>query len=242
MPPKKANANTKPAWYAVKIGRVPGVYRTWDECQAQVHKVPGAVFKKFDAEWEAQVFAGLRPNLVSQPEVVPLSRVGPCLYVDGSCKVGEEEAAYASVVDQDGRDVLPDHAAALLADMTLVRRPDLPVGPRLVIEARFDDVAQQQNNGAELLAAVAGLRIALSAAKPSAERDDDQSLAWPRVLSDSTLIVQHWSRKCKAPHMDPRKAAYVRELIALRAAFEARGGQLLHISGGDNLADLGFHR
>lgn len=33
--------------YAVKVGAVPGLYSTWDECKKQVHGYPGAVFKKF---------------------------------------------------------------------------------------------------------------------------------------------------------------------------------------------------
>ena len=35
------------AIYAVRIGRTPGVYKTWDECKEQTQGYPGAVFKKF---------------------------------------------------------------------------------------------------------------------------------------------------------------------------------------------------
>ncbi|THH17906.1 hypothetical protein EW146_g2995 [Bondarzewia mesenterica] len=37
----------KPAFYAVKKGRVPGIYETWDECQVQVKGFSGPIFKKF---------------------------------------------------------------------------------------------------------------------------------------------------------------------------------------------------
>ena len=32
--------------YSVTKGRIPGLYKTWEECKAQVDKFPGAVFKK----------------------------------------------------------------------------------------------------------------------------------------------------------------------------------------------------
>lgn len=44
------------SYYAVREGRQPGVYRTWADCQAQVSKHSGAVFKKFDTQAEAEEF------------------------------------------------------------------------------------------------------------------------------------------------------------------------------------------
>lgn len=43
-------------FYAVKVGLVPGVYETWEECKAQVHQVKGAVFRSFPSRDEAEVF------------------------------------------------------------------------------------------------------------------------------------------------------------------------------------------
>ena len=34
-------------YYAVKKGKKPGIYETWEECKAQVHGYKGAEFKKF---------------------------------------------------------------------------------------------------------------------------------------------------------------------------------------------------
>ena len=46
----------KNKYYAVRKGRIPGIYRTWSECQKQVTGYPGAVFKGFVTEEEAQSF------------------------------------------------------------------------------------------------------------------------------------------------------------------------------------------
>ena len=43
-------------FYAVRIGRVPGVYKSWAECSEQVFKFPGAKYKKFSTLSLAQEF------------------------------------------------------------------------------------------------------------------------------------------------------------------------------------------
>lgn len=45
-------------YYAVKVGRIPGVYETWDDCQKQTNGYSGAVFKSFPTRAEAQEFIG----------------------------------------------------------------------------------------------------------------------------------------------------------------------------------------
>ena len=47
-------------YYAVRIGREPGIYLTWDDCKAQVDKFPGAIYKSFKTMEEAEKFAGLK--------------------------------------------------------------------------------------------------------------------------------------------------------------------------------------
>lgn len=43
-------------YYAVKIGKVPGIYDSWEECQANVSGVSGAIFKSFRSLEEAENF------------------------------------------------------------------------------------------------------------------------------------------------------------------------------------------
>lgn len=47
---------SKQKFYAVRRGLVPGVYRSWAECQENVNGFPGAIFKSFDTEEEALAF------------------------------------------------------------------------------------------------------------------------------------------------------------------------------------------
>lgn len=45
--------------YAVKVGKKPGIYDTWDECKANTDGYPGAVFKGFTSREEAQKYLGI---------------------------------------------------------------------------------------------------------------------------------------------------------------------------------------
>lgn len=48
-------------YYAVKQGKVPGVYLSWEECKAQVHGYSGAIYKSFPTAEAAMAFvAGQR--------------------------------------------------------------------------------------------------------------------------------------------------------------------------------------
>ena len=45
-------------YYAVKVGKVTGVFETWEECEASVKGYPGALYKSFKSEAEAYAYMG----------------------------------------------------------------------------------------------------------------------------------------------------------------------------------------
>lgn len=45
-------------YYVVKIGKVPGIYLSWDECKQNTDGFPGAVFKGFATIQEAEEYLG----------------------------------------------------------------------------------------------------------------------------------------------------------------------------------------
>lgn len=45
-------------YYAVRAGKTPGIYTSWDACKAMVHGYPGAVYKSFKTRAEAEAFLG----------------------------------------------------------------------------------------------------------------------------------------------------------------------------------------
>jgi ribonuclease HI len=45
-----------PSFYAIAKGKIPGVYKSWEEAKKQIEGVKGAKFKKFSSEQEARDF------------------------------------------------------------------------------------------------------------------------------------------------------------------------------------------
>lgn len=154
-----------------------------------------------------------------------------CIYVDGGHNKFTGKVAFASCVDSKSKCLLTKYSH-YFEDIT-EKVVDLPVGTRTVHISNFNDVTSQQNNGAELMAMMAGLRIALTTKK------------YNLIYSDSSLVIDYWSkslRKNQEKGKDPEKVKIIREVISLRAQFEKMGGRIEKISGADNLADLGFHK
>ena len=72
-------------FYAVKVGRTPGVYTTWNDAKNEVNGYSGAVYKSFPTLTQAQQF--IDPNYspavpISQPPVSRLHSI--MVYTDGS--------------------------------------------------------------------------------------------------------------------------------------------------------------
>lgn len=75
----------KKKYYAVKKGKTPGIYCTWEECKAQVEGYSGAVFKGFVTEEEAEQYMG--EDSTSSIDFQNLSPGEALAYVDGSYNV-----------------------------------------------------------------------------------------------------------------------------------------------------------
>jgi len=74
---KKGKYNKKLRWwYAVKIGRNPGVYKSWKECRKQIISFPYARYKKFTSYKEATEFCLGISSSNSQQNLEQLSEEG----------------------------------------------------------------------------------------------------------------------------------------------------------------------
>ncbi len=49
-------------YYAVKIGKTPGIYYTWEDCKANVNGYPGALYKSFKTIQEANDYMGIHSD------------------------------------------------------------------------------------------------------------------------------------------------------------------------------------
>lgn len=85
------------------------------------------------------------------------------------------------------------------------------------------------NNYGELLASKYALEIAL-----------DKDIK--KIFGDSKLILDYWSKGFIKKEVGEETVSLAKEVQKLRYEFEKKGGQMFHISGGSNPADLGFHK
>lgn len=77
----KGNANTMP-FFAVRIGKNPGIYSCWEDCNNQVKGVSNARFKKFQSRQEAEAFLSQKscegsPTSISPPSSPSARNLSP---------------------------------------------------------------------------------------------------------------------------------------------------------------------
>ena len=72
-------------YYAVRQGRSPGIYRTWEECKVQVHGYKEAAYKSFPSLKEAEAFMKNQQESIPSPSDGWIREEGTLTaYVDGS--------------------------------------------------------------------------------------------------------------------------------------------------------------
>ena len=116
----------KKKFYVVWNGLTPGIYLSWDDCQAQIKGVKGAVYKSFDSKEEAErayaspAYEYIAPSNSNsaKPASSPLDfgpfgrrpsvggmRGGPALAVDAACSGNPGPMEYRGVYLGDGKEI-----------------------------------------------------------------------------------------------------------------------------------------
>lgn len=85
----------KKFFYAVKVGKIPGIYNTWEECKSQVDGFSGAIYKKFSTEREALEFIEGNANIQFDEDIL-------IAYVDGSYDNSDGSYSFGAVILMDG--------------------------------------------------------------------------------------------------------------------------------------------
>ena len=94
-------------FYAVKVGRQPGIYTTWAECEQQVRGFPGARYKGFVTKTQAIGWLNKKedespvPKWVAEPNKVETEETlldGINLYTDGSCLKNPGVGGWAAII------------------------------------------------------------------------------------------------------------------------------------------------
>lgn len=92
-------------FYAVKKGRIPGIYKSWDECKKMVDGYSGPVYKSFKTLAEAEAFmGGEKETNLSKEEIKKAAAAEPSVYafVDGSYNAVTGVYGYGGFLIHDG--------------------------------------------------------------------------------------------------------------------------------------------
>lgn len=90
-------------YYAVREGRVPGIYNTWAECQEQINGFRNASFKSFENKEEAEEFVtGTHSQSIIKQ---PTSDIDVQIYVDGSWDDRKQQYGWGYVLVVNGESV-----------------------------------------------------------------------------------------------------------------------------------------
>ena len=136
----------------------------------------------------------------------------PGVYFDAG--TGRGKGVEVSVVDENGNNLLSD---------VLPKKELNEFGKHLLKDG-------ETNNYGELLACKFALEIAV---KKKVKK----------VFGDSKLVINYWSKGfVKEENFSREFFELIDSVMDLRKKFEKGGGAVIHISGKDNPADLGFHR
>lgn len=101
----------KKKYYAVRQGRRVGIFRSWDECKAQVDGYSGTEYKSFLTEKEAKAYITGTEPIISND-----TSNGAIAYVDGSYLHSQKKFSFGAVIIYNGEE---KHFKAAFSDNTL---------------------------------------------------------------------------------------------------------------------------
>lgn len=96
-------------YYAVRVGKTPGIYLSWDDCKAMVDGYPGAKYKSFTNIAEAEAFLeGVAYTSNAKEDKMTLSsqgdeEKGAYAFVDGSYNVATGVYGYGGFLVANGQ-------------------------------------------------------------------------------------------------------------------------------------------
>lgn len=93
-------------YYAVRVGKKPGIYRTWEQCKSVVDGYPGAQYKSFKNLEEAEEFVGTADEKEAGDNAKAacgLEEIQAYAFVDGSYHAVTGVYGYGGFLVHDGK-------------------------------------------------------------------------------------------------------------------------------------------
>lgn len=192
------------------------VVDNWKDCEKKVSGVYGARYKGFVSKGEAEAWLAAGAHYVKKLNVKGKKekpeKLESGIYFDAG--TGRGKGTEISVTDEKGEDLL---------HVVLSKKNINKFGKHLVGKTAT-------NNYGELLACLYAMQVAMKTGVK-------------KVFGDSKLVIDYWSKGFIKKDKIASETVELAETVAgLREEFEEEGGRVIHVSGDNNPADLGFHR
>ncbi len=232
-----------------------GVADSWGKCGKIVTGEEGARYKGFKTRDEAEKWLELGADY----QIKIAKKLEPGIYFDAG--TGRGQGVEISVTDEKGKNLLhktiPKNELNRFGKLLLDSDATNNYGELLAMRYAIEIAGKKKmNNRTAERCDIHRSRIAVI--HPARGR----GLCFPRrnsslpvragcscgenikkVFGDSKLVVDYWSKwRFKRNDLPEQTVELAENVSRLRSDFEKRGGAVKRISGGDNPADLGFHR
>ncbi|MBU6141570.1 viroplasmin family protein [Patescibacteria group bacterium] len=196
-----------------------GICDSWIECE-KIVSGKNARFRGFSTRSEAEAWLNAGANYELKPKKQRVkTELLPGIYFDAG--TGRGDGTEISVTDENGANLL---------HKVMLKKKINKHGKHLLTKG-------ETNNYGELLACQYALKLALKNLKKGIYPERSR-----RIFGDSKLVIEYWSKGFIKRNDLPKATVKLADAVAkLRKKFEEAGGQIRHISGDDNPADLGFH-
>lgn len=90
-------------FYAVRVGKKPGIYENWDICKPLVEGYPNAQYKSFKTLEEAKAFVGDAAAEEEKKQEPEQETAGAFAFVDGSYNAATKTYGYGGFLEYDGK-------------------------------------------------------------------------------------------------------------------------------------------
>ncbi len=163
---------TKKKYYVVWVGRAPGVYSNWKDCQLQINEFPGAKYKGFESALEAEKhYLGGYENYYKQNP--PVKKTSVAFYSDKDEK---------PMLDS----ICVDAACNMVTRVMEYRGVDTKTGEIIFHKGPFKNAT---NNIGEFLALVHGLALLKQqGSNKPVYTDSITAISWVRHKRHKSII------------------------------------------------------
>ena len=196
-----------------------GITKTWKECETKTKGKP-ARYKGFKTKEEAQNWLEKGAKYTNKPKSqtnkknTTFVKLQDAIYFDAG--TGRGDGVEVRVTNKEREPLLYDIIDTNNQDQ-INKYGNINLGK---------DVT---NNYGELIGSIYALQFALKT---------NQKL----IFGDSQLIIKYWSKGHYKKELPANTREKIKIATLLRTQFENLGGEIKHISGDINPADLGFHK